>query len=107
MQALWKVGAAELKQQTLLVDGLELRYKECVTEKNCTLIRFDIIQSLRNLYDAVEDDRVRAKALALIEVEDELKYRKKYVGLWRTKWAGGVRSMAPEMRGGASESENG
>jgi hypothetical protein len=83
LQALWKVGAAGVKQQRLLMDGLELRYNECIIEKNCTLIRYDIIQSLRNLYDAVHDERLRDKALALIEMEEDLKYRKKYARSWR------------------------
>ncbi len=83
MQSLWKVGAAGKKQQKLLVDGLTGRFKECVMEKNGTLIRYDIIQSLRNLYDAVKDEKVRDKALELIETEEDLKYRKKYASLWR------------------------
>src|SRR5688572_27662607 len=37
LQALWKVGAAGKKQQKTLVDGLERRFKECITEKNSTL----------------------------------------------------------------------
>ncbi|MCI0337556.1 MAG: hypothetical protein L0226_08270 [Acidobacteria bacterium] len=85
MQALWKVGAAGKKQQKLLVDGLEGRFKECITEKNCTLIRYDIIQSLRKLYDAVKDENVKAKALELIETEEDSKYRKKYASLWRAR----------------------
>jgi hypothetical protein len=85
MQALWKVGAAGKKQQALLVGGLEDRFKECATEKNCTLIRYDILQSLRNLYDSVKDERVRAKALELIDIEADLKYRKKYAGLWKAR----------------------
>jgi len=85
MQALWKVGAAGKKQQKLLVDGLERRFGECIAEKNCTLIRYDIIQSLRNLYDAAQDEGLRAKALEWIEREEDLKYRKKYAGLWRNK----------------------
>ena len=85
MQALWKVGAAGKKQQKLLVDGLERRFGECIAEKNCTLIRYDIIQSLRNLYDAAQDEGVRAKALEWIGREEDLKYRKKYAGLWRDK----------------------
>jgi hypothetical protein len=85
MQALWKVGAAGKKQQKRLVDGLSGRFAECATEKNCTLIRYDISQSLRNLYDAVKDEAVRAQALELIETEPDLKYRKKYAGLWRVK----------------------
>jgi hypothetical protein len=83
MQALWKVGAAGKKQQKLVVDGLTGRFAECITEKNCTLIRYDILQSLRNLYDAVKDEKIREKALELIETEDDLKYRKKYASLWK------------------------
>jgi hypothetical protein len=85
LQALWKVGAAGKPQQRLLVDGLAGRFKECGPEKNATLIRYDIIQSLRNLYDAVKDEKIREKALELIETEEDLKYRKKYATLWRTK----------------------
>jgi len=85
MQALWKVGTAGKKQQQKLVEGLEGRFKECVTEKNCTLIRSDILQSLRNMYDAVKDEKIKAKALKLIETEEDLKYRKKYASLWRMR----------------------
>ena len=85
MQALWKIGAAGKKQLNKLIDGLECRFKECVTEKNCTLIRYDIIQSLRNVYDEVKDEKVKAKSLELIETEEDDKYRKKYAGLWKVK----------------------
>jgi len=85
MQALWKVGAAGKKQQKLLVEGLEHRFDECIAEKNCTLIRYDIIQSLRNLYDLVQDEGIRAKALEWIGREEDLKYRTKYAGLWRNR----------------------
>jgi hypothetical protein len=83
MQAIWKVGAADKKQQQKLIDGLEIRYNECISEKNCTLIRFDIIQSLRNLYDVAPDEIIREKALAWIEAEDDVKYRKKYARVWK------------------------
>jgi hypothetical protein len=85
LQSLWKVGAAGKKQQKILVEGLELRFKECSAEKNYTLIRYDIIQGLRKLYDEVSDEKVREKALELIETEEDLKYRKKYASLWRSK----------------------
>jgi hypothetical protein len=85
MQSLWKVGVAGKKQQKLLVDGLEGRFMECITEKNCTLIRYDILQSLRNVYDAVMDEKIKVKALGLIETEDDPKYRRKYATLWRFK----------------------
>ncbi len=85
MQSLWKVGVAGKKQQKLLVDGLAGRFKECRAEKNCTLIRYDILQSLRNVYNAVKDEKIREKAMELIETEADLKYRKKYASLWRVR----------------------
>ena len=85
MQALWKIGAAGKEQQQILVDGLEGRFNECITEKNCTLIRYDIMQSLRNLYDVAQDEKIRAKALALMETEQDMKYRKKYASVWKVK----------------------
>ena len=85
LQSLWKVGVAGKKQQKIYMEGLERRFQECITEKNCTLIRYDILQSMRNVYDAVKDEKIRDKALELIETEEDLKYRKKYAMLWKSK----------------------
>ena len=83
MQALWKVGISGKGQQQRYLDGIVKRFNECITEKNWTLIRYDIIQSLRNVYDALGDETVKVKALELIETETDLKYRKKYAGVWK------------------------
>ncbi len=83
LQNLWKIGGVGVAQRARLLAGLETRYFECITEKNWTLIRYDIVQSLRNLYDAVQDDAVKVLALALIDREEDTKYRKKYATLWR------------------------
>jgi hypothetical protein len=83
LQSIWKVGAAGNKQQQLVVNGLEGRFQECVTEKHTTLIRYDIIQGLRNLYDEVENETIRDKALELIDTEKDLTYQKKYARLWK------------------------
>jgi hypothetical protein len=83
MQALWKIGVIGESQRQTLIDNLKQRFKECLSEKNNTFIRHDIIQSLRNVYDAVNDEAIRQTALALIETEDDPKYRKKYSGLWK------------------------
>jgi hypothetical protein len=83
LQAIWKVAAAGAQQQQLAVDRLAGRFRDCAVEKNCTLIRYDIIQSLRNLYEQVRDAQVRETALTLIATEDDSKYRKKYASLWR------------------------
>jgi len=47
------------------------------------LIRYDIIQGLRNLYNEVHDESIKQKALELIETEEDLKYRKKYASVWK------------------------
>jgi len=83
LQSLWKVGVAGKKQQKVYMDGLERRFNECISEKNCTLIRYDILQCMRNVYDEVKDEKIKEKALELIESETDLKYRKKYATLWK------------------------
>ena len=85
LQSLWKVGVAGKVQQQLVVDGLARRFNACIAEKNATLIRSDIIQALRNVYDAVQDEEIREKALELIETEEDSKYRKKYERVWKAK----------------------
>jgi hypothetical protein len=65
------------------MDGLERRFRECITEENGTLIRYDILQSMRNVYDAVKKEKIKEKALELIETEEDLKYRRKYASLWK------------------------
>lgn len=83
LQSLWKIGAAGESQRRAIVDGLRRRFAEAAAEKNGTLIRHDIIQSLRKIHDAAPDEAVRAAAHALIETEADPKYRKKYAALWK------------------------
>jgi hypothetical protein len=83
LQSIWKVGLTGKNAQQLVVKGLEQRYHECVTEKNCTLIRYDILVDLRNFYEATTSSEIKEKALELIELERDLKYKKKYAGVWR------------------------
>jgi hypothetical protein len=83
MQSLWKVAVVGRKQQAMYMDGLSKRFKECVTEKNAKLIRYDIVVSLRNVYNKVKDESIRENALALIESETDLKNKKKCIGVWR------------------------
>ena len=83
MQALWKVGVAGAEQQQIFVDGMAGRFSECISEKNGTLIRADILQSMRNVYDSTHAESIHQKALTLIESEDDEKYRKKYAAIWK------------------------
>jgi hypothetical protein len=55
------------------------------TVRQHALIRYDILQSLRNVYDVTKDEKIRAKAMELIETEGDTKYRKKYATLWKAK----------------------
>ncbi|MEP7136716.1 MAG: hypothetical protein ABI904_17450 [Chloroflexota bacterium] len=83
MQNIWKVGLGGKKHQQLVVVGLEKRFKECIKEKNCGLIRHDINISLRNLYNATTSSEIKEKALELIELEKDPKYKKKYATVWK------------------------
>lgn len=85
LQSLWLIGAAGPKPRQRLLDSLAARYAECAGEKNCTLIRFDIIQSLRRLFDAAKDEKLHRLALSLINAETDLKYRAKYAALWKVQ----------------------
>ena len=84
LQALWKVGAAGEAQRAAYQAGMVRRFVECGTEKNWSLIRYDIVHSFRNVYDASGDEGVRAAALELIGSEDNVEYRKKYAGVWKS-----------------------
>lgn len=83
LQSLWKVGVAGALQRKKLVAGLVKRFAECSKEKNCTLIRYDILECLRRVYDVVLDEKLRLTAEQLMATETDLKYRKKYATLWR------------------------
>lgn len=83
LQSIWKVGLAGKNARQLAVKGLEKRYRECITEKNCTLIRYDVILDLRKLYDATTSGEIKEKALELMELEQDANYRRKYVSVWK------------------------
>jgi hypothetical protein len=83
LQSIWKAGASGKKMQKTVVEAFAERFRNCAAEKNCTLIRYDIIQGLRNLYNEVHDESIKQKALELIETEEDLKYRKKYASVWK------------------------
>jgi hypothetical protein len=83
MQALWNVGVVSKKHQKMYVGGMSGRFKECIKEKNGHLIRYDILVSMRNVYNEVKDEAIREKALALIETEKDLKNKKKYAIVWK------------------------
>lgn len=84
LQALWQVGVAGEPHQRQVVRSFAQRFADAVTEKNRTLIRYDIIVGLRKLYAATRGEKIRRKALALVETETDPKARAKYARVWRT-----------------------
>jgi hypothetical protein len=85
LQSLWKIGAVSPDHQRLLVERLVERFREAAAEKNGTLVRYDIVEGLRRLYDVVKDEQLRETALALIASEADSTYQKKYASLWRAR----------------------
>jgi hypothetical protein len=83
LQSIWRVGLAGPEQQEMVVKSLVDRFVNGAEEKNYTLIRFDIIQCLRNLYDEIKDEELKRIALDLIEKEEDPKYKKKYATVWK------------------------
>ncbi|MFL0497878.1 hypothetical protein [Priestia megaterium] len=83
LQAIWKVGLAGPEQKKMVITHLVDRFNTCHNEKNYTLIRFDIIQDLKNLYGEVKDEEIKQKAMNLIETEKDSKYQKKYMSVWK------------------------
>lgn len=84
LQCLWKIALAKDTYQTMVMDVLSRRYKECLQEKNSTLIRYDIMVVMHKIFETTGDETVKKSALSLIELEEDLKYRKKYTSAWKT-----------------------
>ena len=82
MQSLWKAGAVSDDLQHQLIDGLAVRFTECAAEKNPTLIRYDIIVVLGQLFHHARDESIRLPAQAWIATEPDGKYRKQYSPVW-------------------------
>lgn len=84
LQALWKVALGGEAQKALLLDTLQRRFHSAPDgDKHPKLVRHDIVQSLRDLYDVAPDPAIHELANELINTEEDLKYRKKYAGVWK------------------------
>ena len=83
LQSIWKVGLAGKEQKDLVIAHFVDRFQKGADEKHHTLIRFDMIQGLRNLYDEIKDETLKQTAMELIETEEDTKYRKKYLSVWK------------------------
>ncbi|QHA91325.1 hypothetical protein [Bacillus sp. N1-1] len=82
-QSIWRVGLAGEEQKVIVMGHLITRFEQCYQEKNGTLIRSDILQSLHSLYEEVKEQEIKERALQLIEFVDDPKYQKKYRAIWK------------------------
>ena len=82
LQSIWKIGLDGTEQKEMVIRSFVDRYLNGVHEKNYTLIRFDIIQGLRNLFNEIKDEEIKQIALDLVEKEEDAKYQKKYAKVW-------------------------
>ncbi|MEC5425776.1 hypothetical protein QGM71_20115 [Virgibacillus sp. C22-A2] len=83
LQSIWKVGLAGTAQKEMVLEYMVHRFTYCTDEKNYTLIRSDILQNMRNLYNHLDDENIKNKAIELIEIVDDHKYKKKYINIWK------------------------
>jgi len=83
LRSLWKIGLGGATQRRAVLDALAQRYRDSADEKNGTLVRSDIVESLRHLHDAVGDAAIEALARELIEAESDPGYRRKYARHWK------------------------
>lgn len=60
-----------------VIDRLNKRFHQCIDEKNCTLIRYDILEGFRKIYDAVKEEKIKDAVLSLIGIEKDPYYAKK------------------------------
>ena len=81
--ALWKVAVINKTLTKKTAEGLSKRFDECSTEKNGTLIRYDICTVFRKIFDATLDEQIFKKTIRLIDIETDEKYRKKYLTVWK------------------------
>jgi hypothetical protein len=85
IQCIWKVAAANSQNREIIIDHLGQRFAECAGEKHYNLLRQDIIQSMRLLYDQDNDERLLARARELVKMEKDDKHRKKYEAILQGK----------------------
>lgn len=77
----WKLALTGSRTKEIILAHLEKQFEDCTGDKHYNLIRQDIIQSMRLLYDIEKDDGVLKLAKEMVKQEKEDKYRKKYEAL--------------------------
>lgn len=82
LKRIWKIARAGIDQERLVVDALKKRYMDAGNEKNVILIRSDIIESYKKIFNMRKDLKVKQMALVLIDLEMDSTVKEKYSKLW-------------------------
>lgn len=85
LQSLWKLGVTGQAQRDAYRQAVTARFDAADGEKNGTLIRADIVESLRRVHDATGDQTIQDTAEQLISTEPDETYRRKYTKLWKAE----------------------
>ena len=85
IQNIWKAGATNKANNEKVLEHLEKRFVECADEKHYNLLRRDIIQSMVSLHQHQGNNGLLTRAQALIAKEPDVKNRKKYEALLKTR----------------------
>lgn len=83
LQSLWKLGVTGQAQRDAYRQALTTRFDDARDEKSGTLVRADIVESLRRVHEATGDQASYDTAQRLIASEPDEKYRRKYTKLWK------------------------
>ncbi len=85
IQNIWKAAATNKANREKILKHLEQRFVECADEKHFNLLRQDIVQAIVCLYEHEQDTALLTRVQALIAKEQDMKNRKKYEALLKTR----------------------
>ena len=78
LQSIWQIGLAGQVQRDLVVSHLARRFHACTNEKQPTTIRYEVITSLKKLFDKTDDSMLLPILKNLINQEQDVSVQKKY-----------------------------
>jgi uncharacterized protein HemY len=83
VQSIWRAGVQSPKHTAKISSALAKRYSDCITHKNASLIRSDIIETFAKLAAAVGGEKVEQTVNRLLASEADQKAHKKQLAVWR------------------------
>lgn len=85
LQNVWKLAAANPQAKGRVLEHLQKQFADCEGESHSNLIRLDIIQAMRQIYDLDGDTNLLERMKILVQTEKDGKNRKKYAAAIKDK----------------------